>query len=100
MERSLGATGAPAFINRVLPVYPSLARRMGKEGRVVLKLLIDRDGRLRDIEVVESAGFGFLEAAITAAKQSTYAPAVRNGEAVTSRAILPVRFRLDEDKEK
>ncbi len=95
-ETSFGATGAPAFIHRVLPVYPSLARRLGKEGRVVLKLLIDRHGKLRGIEVLESAGFGFLEAAIAAAKQSTYAPAIRNGEAVASAAILPVRFRLDE----
>lgn len=96
VETSFGATGAPAFIDRVIPVYPSLARRLGREGRVVLKLLIDRHGKLRSIEVLESAGFGFLEATITAAKQSTYAPAIRNGKAVASAAILPVRFRLDE----
>lgn len=96
VETSFGATGAPAFINRVMPVYPPAARRLGREGRVVLKLLIDRHGKLRSIEVLEGAGYGFLEAAIAAAKQSTYAPAIINGEAVASVAILPVRFCLDE----
>ena len=96
VETSFGATGAPAFIDRVMPVYPFLARRLGREGRVILKLLIDRHGKLRSIEVLEGAGYGFLEAAVTAAKQSTYAPAIINGEAVASAAILPVRFRLDE----
>ncbi len=96
VETNFGATGAPAFIDRVMPVYPFLARRLGREGRVILKLLIDRHGKLRSIEVLEGAGYGFLEAAVTAAKQSTYAPAIINGEAVASAAILPVRFRLDE----
>jgi len=53
VETSFGATGAPAFINRVMPVYPPAARRLGREGRVVLKLLIDRHGKLRSIEVLE-----------------------------------------------
>jgi periplasmic protein TonB len=86
--------GAPVFIHREMPVYPVLARRLGKEGKVILKLLIDRNGKMQNVEVVEHAGFGFTEAAVAAVKKSTYAPASRNGENVTTRALLPVRFRL------
>jgi TonB family protein len=89
-----GYVGAPAFIHREMPVYPLLARRLGKEGKVILKLLIDMNGKLQNVEVVEPAGFGFTEAAVTAVKNSTYSPANRNGEKVTSNALLPVRFRL------
>ena len=95
METQFGRSGAPTFIHQVRPVYPLLARRFGKEGRVVLKLLIDQYGQLQNVEVIEGAGFGLLEAAITAVKKSTYAPAHRNGERVATKAILPIRFHLD-----
>jgi periplasmic protein TonB len=93
-ETQFGEIGAPAFIHREMPVYPIMARRLGKEGKVVLKLLIDKNGKLQSVEVVESVGFGFTEAAVAAVKNSTYAPASRNGEKITARALIPVRFRL------
>lgn len=95
VETRFGTNGAPAFAHQAIPVYPPLARRLGKEGRVVLKLLIDHNGRLKDIEVLEADGFGFLESAIAAVRQSTFRPARKNGEAVAAKAVLPVRFRLD-----
>ena len=91
---NFGNPSAPSFLHREQPVYPLMARRLGKEGKVTLILLIDASGKLRDIEVAERAGYGFTEAAIEAVKKSTYAPALRNGERVTSKAILPVRFHL------
>ena len=94
VESKFGDAGSPAFIHQEIPVYPLLARRLGKEGKVMLKLLIDANGKLHNIEVVEPAGFGFTEAAIEAVKKSTYAPGYRNGEKVSTRALLPVRFQL------
>jgi protein TonB len=93
-ETQFGHIGAPQFIHREMPVYPMLARRLGKEGKVILKLLIDMNGNLKNVEVVEAAGFGFTEAAVAAVKNSTYAPASRNGEKITTAALLPVRFYL------
>jgi protein TonB len=71
-----------------------LARKLEKEGKVMLKLLIDANGKLQNIEVVQPGGFGFTEAAIEAVKKSTYAPGYRNGERVLTKALLPVRFQL------
>ena len=93
-ETVFGNSGAPAFIHREMPVYPLLARRLGKEGKVVLKLLIDKNGALQDIEVIEASGFGFTEAAVGAIKKSSFSPAYSNGEKVTSKAIISVRFNL------
>ena len=90
-----GDLNAPTFIHRVTPVYPKAARRLEKEGRVVLKLLIDQAGNLRSVEVVESAPFGFTEAAVEAVRKSTFAPARRYGEGVSSWAVLSIRFNLE-----
>lgn len=94
VETSFGSAGAPAFVHQEMPLYPILAKRLGKEGKVVLKLLIDENGKLLNIEVLENAGYGFLESSVAAIRKSTYAPAVRNGERVSAKAILPVRFHL------
>jgi len=94
VETSFGSVGAPAFLHREMPVYPLVARRFGKEGKVVLKLLIDKNGILKNIEVIEPAGFGFTEAAVSAITKSTFTPAYRNGETIASKALLAVRFIL------
>lgn len=95
-EARFGDADGPRFVQRVMPKYPELARRRGREGLVVLRLSIDADGVLRDILVVEKAGFGLDEAALEAARASTYAPATRSGRAVDCVALLPVRFALKE----
>jgi len=94
VDTQFGNIGAPAFLHRELPVYPKLARRMEKEGKVVLKLLIGMDGKLNSVEVIEPAEYGFTEAAVEAVKKSTFIPAHVNGKKVASRAILSVRFTL------
>jgi TonB family protein len=95
IETTFGSRNAPAFIHRETPLYPLVARRLGKEGKVVLKLMIDSNGRLLDIEVIERAAYGFTEAAVEAVRRSTYAPALQNGGKVAARAILPIRFHLE-----
>jgi len=89
-----GTSTGPAFLRRVMPVYPEEARRLGKEGRVVLRLTIDAGGNLRGVEVVQGAGFGFEEAAVTAVKRSSFRPANVQGQAVSSVARLPIRFAI------
>jgi periplasmic protein TonB len=89
-----GSVSGPDFLQREIPVYPFMARRMNKEGRVLLKLAIDEKGNLLKAEVIEPAGFGFTESALEAVRKSTYRPAIKNGVPAPSLALLPVRFRL------
>lgn len=91
---ALGEAGAPRFLHREAPGYPSIARKLGKEGRTVLRLALDARGQLQGIEVIEASGFGFAEAASAAIRKSTFAPAVRSGKAVASQVLVPVRFVL------
>ena len=96
-EVEFGSAIGPSFLHREMPVYPVLARRVGKEGRVVLRLTIDEKGSLINIEVIENAGYGFTDAAIAAVKRSTFLPAKEGGKPIASRALLPVSFKLRRD---
>jgi TonB family protein len=65
------------------PPYPELARRMGVEGKVRLKLGIDRKGNVKSVSVLQKAGYGMEEAAVKAAWMYKFKPARRpNGEPV------------------
>lgn len=92
-----GSASGPGFLHREWPSYPMPARRLGKEGRVILRLTIDETGHLQDIEVIKDAGYGLTEAAIAAVRKSAFTPAKNGGRSVASRAILPVVFRLRRD---
>lgn len=94
IETEFGTAAAPSFLHREMPVYPAFARKLGKEGEVVLRLTIDERGNLLNVEVLETAEYGFTEAAVNAVKKSTFLPAKKNGKPVASRALLPVRFIL------
>ena len=94
MGATFGDADGPRFVQRVTPRYPELARRRGREGLVLLRLVIGPDGELRDARIVEGGGHGFGEAALAAVRASVYAPATRDGRGVECAALLPIRFAL------
>lgn len=94
VDAEFGAANGPRFARRLLPQYPRLARQLGKEGTVVLRVTIDECGRPMTVESVKKAGAGFDEEAIKAIRGSLFHPAQRNGKPVICRAIVPIRFEL------
>ncbi len=63
--------------------YPEMARRLGVEGKVRLRLGIDRKGNVKSVRVLQKVGYGMDEAAETAAWRSKWKPAKQdNGQAV------------------
>lgn len=93
-EVEFGGGNGPRFLHREMPVYPLFARRLGKEGRVILRLTIDEQGKLLNIEVLENPGYGFADSAIDAVRKSTFIPAQKEGKPFAVKAILPIRFAL------
>jgi protein TonB len=91
---TFGAAGAPTFLRRVVPKYPRRSVVGREEGVVMLLLSLDEHGTLLDVFVEQSAGSRLDEAAVRAARASTYKPAVVDGKARACRARLPIRFRL------
>lgn len=90
-----GAVSAPVRLEGPLPIYPELARRIRKECPVILQTVIDRDGRVTEIEVAKSCPYGITEAAVAAVERWRYAPATLNGRPVPVYMTLRVDFRLD-----
>ena len=63
--------------------YPEVARRMGIEGRVLVRIGIDRKGNVKSARVLEKVGYGMDEAAVKAILQFKFKPARRaDGEPV------------------
>jgi protein TonB len=93
-EGEFGSGNGPRFAKRVTPSYPQHAKRLGKEGVVLLRLTIDSTGKLQAVEVVQSAGQLFDEEAVQALKASTFLPASANGHPVPSLALIRIRFSL------
>lgn len=94
-EAEFGALDAPGFLRRAAAAYPYAARRAGRQGVVVLRLLISAAGELLSVEVIEDPGFGLASAAVAAVRHSTFRPATMNGAPAECRAILRFRFVLD-----
>jgi len=83
------------FRNNPAPKYPLEAVRNRWEGVVLLRLVVAKTGRVRDVQVIESSGFAVLDqAAIEAVRRWQGRPARRWGRAVESVERLPIRFRL------
>ena len=83
------AAGNPA------PAYPVAARRSGREGRALLRVVVSSTGEGRDVRIAESSGTPSLdEAALAAVRQWRFTPARRNGEAAEDVVLVPVSFTL------
>jgi TonB family protein len=77
------------------PAYPPEAQRAGIEGSVILKLEIDRAGRVTKAEIATPGGHGFDEAALAAAPGLQFEPARReDGTPVRSRILYRYNFKL------
>jgi periplasmic protein TonB len=94
VDAEFGAANGPRFARKIMPSYPRLARQLGKEAVVVVRVTIDERGHPIAVEALKTAGSGFDEEAIRAVKESLFHPAKREGIPVTCRAILPIRFEL------
>ena len=92
------ASGAiPQYGSNPLPVYPSLARKMGYEGVVMLEAEILPDGRVGQLVIKKSSGFPALDqSALDAVKRWKFIPAKWMGKAVSAWVDVPVKFRLSE----
>jgi len=78
------------------PEYPSRARRRGIEGSATVRLLIDEEGRVVDVELVDTRGSDeFGEAVLAVAPGWVFRPARDEGRPVRVRALKTVRFRLE-----
>jgi protein TonB len=81
-------------VKRVAPRYPRALKSAGKEGKVTLSLTVDEKGQVASAKVVSATHPAFEDAALKAARQWEFKPAIKEGRAVKSTIRLPMVFRL------
>ncbi|MHC1700761.1 MAG: energy transducer TonB [Humidesulfovibrio sp.] len=87
----------PIPVRQPKPRYPMSARRMGQSGQVLLRLFVDQEGAVREVNVVRAEPAGvFDEAAVEAARKWQFSPAMSRGATVGMWMTLPVRFSLED----
>jgi protein TonB len=83
------------FLNRNIK-YPASAKRMGIEGRVFVKFIVDKDGGISQMEVLKGINADLDKEAMRVIKMMPpWKPGKQNGRAVKSQFVLPVYFKLD-----
>lgn len=96
------AAGAPKTITSgieyILPpqtVYPQMSKRMGEQGKVVLRILVNEKGHPDQVQVQTSSGFARLdEAGRQAGMRAVFKPRFEDGRPVAVYVIVPVNFQL------
>lgn len=87
---------SPDPLNVLRPVYPSICRTMGAEGKVTLHVLVDKGGNVAKVRVLKSSGNEALdEAAMEALRASTFSPALQGDKPVAVWLSYPVVFSLE-----
>jgi len=78
------------------PAYPSLSRRLGEQGKVLVRVFIDASGQPQQAEVKQSSGFERLDqTALNTVLKWRYLPGKRNGTPEAMWLQVPLEFRLE-----
>lgn len=84
-----------AYLNNPSPAYPALSRRNGETGRVLLRVLVSRQGNAAQVTLHESSGYARLDAAAQAAVRDwRFVPAQQGDTSVEEWVIVPIHFKL------
>jgi protein TonB len=77
------------------PVYPSISKRLGETGVVMLRVLISEKGLAEQAQIHKSSGYSNLdEAGRQAALRAVFKPYLEDGKAVPVYVLVPINFSL------
>jgi protein TonB len=85
---------APVLVSRVDPRYPQMLMKTGAPGTVVVRCVIDKNGNLRNPEILMATMPPFGAEVLRVLPQWRYKPATYNGRAVDSYLNLTVSFQV------
>jgi protein TonB len=86
----------PQQIHAVAPVYPHVMQRAGVEGRVIVRFVCDKDGRVQNARVRNSSRMEFEKPALDAIRQWRFEPGVKSGVRVAVNMELPLSFTMND----
>ena len=84
------------YLRNPAPPYPPLSRRIGEEGRVILRVSVNPQGSADSVDIKTSSGSSRLdESAQKTVRSWKFIPAKRGETAVQSWVLVPVIFKLE-----
>jgi periplasmic protein TonB len=84
------------YLKNPAPPYPPLSRRMGEEGKVILRVVVSPQGSAESVDVKTSSGSTRLdEAAQKSVRNWRFIPAKRGDAAIQSAVLVPIIFKLE-----
>jgi TonB family protein len=85
---------AAETLSKPTPVYTPEARASRIEGEVLLEVVFEATGKIRVLRVVHGLGYGLDDAAVRAAEQIRFKPALQDGQPSDSTAVVHIIFQL------
>ena len=83
----------PTPVTQVQPAYPEFAREAQIQGKVILHVLVDKNGRVKNVKVIRGVT-GLNEAAVDAIKKWVFKPALSNNKPVAVWLEIPMDFHF------
>ncbi|MEI8171565.1 MAG: TonB family protein [Rhodoferax sp.] len=84
------------YLQNPKPAYPAMSKRLGEQGKVVVRVLIGVDGTAQKAEIRQSSGFDRLDqAALSTTQRWRYVPGKRGGVAEAMWFNVPINFVLE-----
>jgi TonB family protein len=78
----------------VAPIYSMTARQYRVQGDLILQAVIDKNGDLSRVCIIQALGAGLDESAVNAVRQWKYRPYIFNGEPVEVLTTIKVRYSI------
>lgn len=88
-----GNVTAASLLQEIKPIYPPLARQARIQGNVVLHAIIDKDGKVAELQVVSGHPL-LVQSALDAVRQWRYKPTLLNGDPVEVDTTITVTFTM------
>ena len=82
------------ILSKPTPIYTEEARAQHIQGEVLLEVVLEASGNLRVLKVVHGLGHGLDDAAVRAAQQIRFKPALKDGQPSDSTAVVHIIFQL------
>jgi TonB family protein len=86
----------PQPLSRIAPDYPAAARAVGLEGRVVVQLIVNEEGRVVDAKVLQASNPIFAEPALSAVRQWRFTRPIdaQSNQAVSCYTTVTIHFTM------
>ena len=82
------------ILSKPTPIYTEEARAKRIEGEVLLEAVFEASGKIRVLRIVRGLGHGLDDAAVHAAEQIRFKPALKDGQPSDSTVVLHIIFQL------